>query len=134
MGQKQSNVSIVNTGKGEGQTNLALNVDGTVFSLGDLIKITSVKQNVEHKPVNHLDENVLALQRLQPFVIESISSEQFKWTDGLNPINVHIMRIYTSAPEGHPKLYFNVLITDDRMVLPSGNGRNDYAITLKKAD
>jgi hypothetical protein len=135
MGQKQSNVSIVNTGKGEGQTNLALNVDGIVFSPDDLIKIISVEKNVEHKPLNQLDENVLALPNLdQHFVIESISSEQFKWTDGLNPINVHIMRIYTSAPEGHPNSYYNVLITDDRMVLPSGNGENDYRINIEEVN
>ncbi len=135
MGQDNSKIRVVNIG-GEGQTNLALNVDGTVFLPGDLIKIISVKKNVEHKPVNQLDENVLALPNLdQHFVIESISSEQFKWTDGLNPINVHIMRIYTSAPEGHPKLYFNMLIgKNNKIVLPSGNEHNDYAITFSNVN
>jgi hypothetical protein len=134
MGQENSKIRVVNIG-GEGQTNLALNVDGTVFSRGNLIKIISVKKNVEHKPLNQLDENVLALPNLdQHFVIESISSEQFKWTDGLNPINVHIMRIYTSAPEGHPNSYSNVLITDDKIVLPSENGHNDYAITFSNVN
>ena len=114
---------------------MALNVDGTFFSQDKHVRITSVKRNVEHKPVNQLDKNVLALRNLdQPFVIESIGSEQFKWTDGLNPIDVRKMRLYTIVPEGHPNSCFDVLITDDRLVISSGNGRNDYVITLEKVD
>ena len=133
MGLEQSKISVVNMREGEGRTNFALSIDDILFSEGNIVKITSVKSNVEHKPINQLDENVLALPN-ETFVIEFISSEQFKWTDGLNIINVHKMHLHAITPKGRPNSRFDVLITKDRLVISSGNGRNDYVITLEKVN